>query len=358
MSAMYPKFCGKCGAALPPGEPRFCIECGHALRPGTAEAPAPARGGPAGATVRLGNARVEQSVIGGTVQLPSSGAIPPGIWVRDEPPGAEDVVAIYPPLRAVKGGWSGLTGRGWRRVDRAADGARMRFRFVAGVEWFPAPGCGAGRRLSVEVEASSQSAEGKERRGFRYGLRRDGPMRVVAARWQDDAGGPLPQIQIMAPPRVPRVSDLAEEVAAMPDREAALWAAGTLAPGLHRVRVQGWPTQEHTPAGRAITLIPLGEGERAPGWWQRLTGGLATPLYRVRLERPLICSLDEWEHRLPRVRDEARQLGLDLDAAQAAEWWLDRYGHDGVIFSAAQHRFGTERVVVAFRRAQLVRVRG
>lgn len=357
-----PKFCGKCGAALPPGQPRFCIECGQPLRgagaPAEAPAPASATKGPAGATVRLGNARVEQSVIGGTVQLPSSGAVPPGIWVRDEPPGPADVVAIYPPLRAVKGGWSGQTGRGWRRVERAAAGSRMIFRFEADVEWFPAPGCGGGRRLAVRVAASSQAVEGKERRGFRYGLRRDGPMQVIAANWLDGAGGPLPQIQIMAPPRVPRVSDFDEEVATMPDREAALWAVGTLTPGLHRLRLDGLPAQEHTPVGRGISLIPLPEGERAPSWWQRLTGGLGEVRYRVRLERPFVCALAEWEQRLPRVRDEARQLGLDLDPAQAAEWWLDRYGHDGVIFTAAAARYSAERVVIAFRRAQLVQVRG
>jgi len=354
MSALSPKFCGACGAALPPGDPRFCIECGKPLRPGLPPEPAaPPAPAPAGATVRLGNARVEQSVIGGTVRLPTGGAVPPGLWVRDEPPGPADVVAIYPPLRAVRGGWSGQAGRGWRQADRSAAGPELIFRFVAEVEWFPAPGCGGGRRLQVQVEADSRSSEGRERRGFRYGLRRDGPMRVATARWLEGAG-PLPQIQIMAPPRVPRVSDVAEEVAAMPDGEADQWAAGTRAPGLHRLRLPGWPTQEHTPVGRAITLVPTGEAAFRPGWWRRLAGG--PPRFRVRLERPLVCTLDEWERRLPRVRDEARQLGLDLDPAQAAEWWLDRYGHDGAIFTAAAARFGADTIVIAFRRSQLARV--
>lgn len=360
-----PKFCPHCGAALPPGEPRFCVECGEPTGrlddDGPDEAPGAAPAA-TGATVRLANAGVEQEVIGGTMRLPSLGAAPPGLWDHDHPPGPADVVAIYPPLRAVVRGWSGLVGRGWRAAGSAAEGDATVFLFRASVEWFPAPGCGAGARLRCEVEASSHSmVEGRERRGFRFGLRRDGPMRVVEAAWHD-AGGPrpdlpLPQIQIMAPPRVPRMADLREEPAALTAREAAVWAEGSQAAGAYRLHL-GQLQQEHTPAGRGATLIALGErdGEGRP-WWQRLLAGLQPARYRVRVERPLRCALKEWPGRLRAIRAEARALGLDLEPALAAEWWLDRNGYDGVIFSEARARYGADRAVIVFRRSQLAQIR-
>jgi hypothetical protein len=356
-----PKFCPDCGAELPPGEPRFCVECGAptGLEPAELPAAAPAATGP---TVRLANARVAQEVIGGTVRLPSLGAVPPGLWDHDHPPGAGDVLAIYPPLRPVVRGWSGLIGRGWRAAGSAAEGATTVYLFRAPVEWFPAPGCGGGLRLLVEIEASSHSSvEGRERRGFRFGLRRDGPMRVIAAEWRDEADRPapqpIPQLQIMAPPRVPRMTDVAEEPAQLGAREAAAWAEGSLAPGAYRLYL-GQLQQEHTPAGRGATLLPLAErdAEGRP-WWQRLIGGLQPARYRVRVEHPLRCALDEWPGLLGRMREEARSLGLDLEPALAAEWWLDRGGYDGVIFSGAQARYGVEQAVIVFRRGQLAQIR-
>ncbi|HMQ33629.1 MAG TPA: zinc ribbon domain-containing protein [Chloroflexaceae bacterium] len=356
-----PKFCPQCGAALPPDAARFCIACGRPVRgraPAEDEGPAAALG----PTVRLANAAVPQQAIGGTVKLPASGAVPPGLWVLDEPPGPADVVAIYPPLRPVRGGWSGLVGRGWRPAGSEAAGQRMVFHFVAPVEWFPAEGCGAGLRLAVEVAASSRAWEGKGRRGFRFGLRRDGPMRVVAAGWRDGAGGPvadrpLPQIQIMAPPRVPRVADLDDEPARLDAREAALWAEGSQAHGAYRLHREQL-MQEHTPAGRGITLVPLREGsEGGRPWWGRLLSGMAPARYRARVERPLLCELGAWAARLRAIGAEARGLGLDLEPALAAEWWLDRNGHDGVVFTGARARYGAERVVIVFRRGQLAQIR-
>ncbi len=364
MSELPPKFCPRCGAALPPGGARFCIGCGSPVRGGTPE-DGPPDDGPAaatGPTVRLPNAGVAQQVIGGTVKLPASGAVPPGLWVLDAPPGPADVVAIYPPLRPVRGGWSGLVGRGWRADGSAADGQQMTFHFVAPLEWFPADGCGAGLRLAVEVAASSRAWEGRGRRGFRFGLRRDGPMRVVSAEWRDPAGAPvagrpLPQIQIMAPPRVPRVSDLADAPALLDAREAALWAQGSQAPGAYRL-YRGQLMQEHTPVGRGITLVPLREGrEGGRPWWGRLLPGALPPRYRARVERPLVCELGAWAGRLRAIRAEARGLGLDLEPALAAEWWLDRSGHDGVILTAAKARYGAERVLIVFRRGQLAQIR-
>ncbi|NJN16371.1 MAG: zinc ribbon domain-containing protein [Oscillochloris sp.] len=355
-----PKFCPQCGATLPPDSPRFCIECGTTLQRGDQPAapavPVPAAGN---ATVRLGNARAPQSVIGGTVKLPTSGAIPPGLWVRDEPPGLEDVVAIYPPLRAVAGGWSGQRGRGWKLVERAARGTRQVFTFVSTVDWFPAPGCGGGLHLAVQIGASSQAEEGRERRGFRYRIGSSGPMEVLESHWHTKQGAvlqlPLPQIQLMAPPRIPRVSDFEEGIETMSAGEATRWAAGGATQGLYQLRLD-WPNQEHTPAGRGITLLPLPKDITPTPWWQRLLSGGLPNRYAVRIERPFICTVEEWERRMPRIRDEARSLGLDIEAALAAEWWLDQHGHDGVIFTAARERYEAEQVLIAFRRSQLVRV--
>lgn len=363
--AHAPKFCPNCGSALPPGGPRFCIVCGHAIHGAADEdvaaPPDEAAPGRPGATVRLSNARVAQQVIGGTVKLPVSGAVPPGLWVRDEPPGPEDVLAIYPPLRPVSGGWSGLIGRGWRPAGSAAHGTKMVFHFQAEVAWFPADGCGAGLRLLTTVAASSHAWEGKARRGFRFGLRRDGPMQITTAHWQDAAGRPLPdrplpQIQIMAPPRVPRVADLADAPALLVAPEATLWAQGSQALGTYRL-YRDQVMQEHTPVGRGITLVPLREGrEQGRPWWGKLLGGALPARYRARVVHPFVCVLADWDERLRAICAEARGLGLDLDPALAAEWWLDRQGHDGVIFTAAQAHYHAERVVIVFRRSQLARI--
>jgi hypothetical protein len=357
---LRPRFCPNCGAALPADPARFCIECGTAIR----GAPAIIEDEPpdSAPSFQLPNARAPQQVIGGTVKLPDSGAVPPGLWVRDQPPGPADVVAIYPPLRPVRGGWSGLVGRGWRAAGSEDRRERTIFHFRAEVPWFPAPGCGGGLSLITEVAASSQTWDGRGRRGFRFGVSRDGPMGIVRALWQDAEGRaledrPLPQIQIMAPPRVARVSDLEETPGLLDAREAALWAGDSQAAGAYRL-LRDEVIQEHTPVGRGITLIPLRGGREGPlPWWGRLLPGVQPARYRARVLRPFSCTMDEWPAHLEAIGAEARALGLDLDPALAAEWWLDRHGHDGVIFSAARARYQAERVLIVFRRAQLTRIK-
>lgn len=358
-----PRFCADCGEALPPGTPRFCVACGEPTGfVGDEEPPGRAPAASTGPTVQLANARVAQEVIGGTVRLPASGAVPPGLWTHDEPPGSQAVLAIYAPLRAVRRGWSGQTGRGWRAAGSALEGTTTVFLFRAEVEWFPAEGCGAGLRLQATIEASSHSAdEGRRRRGFRFGLKRDGPMRVVRAAWHNADGTPLvdrplPQLQIMAPPRVPRLYELAERPLRMDARAAHEWAAGSQASGAFRP-LHGTLYQEHTPAGRGCTLLPLRDSAPTP-WWRRLLLDRPPERYRVRMERPLRCRLDAWPGLLGRMREEARALGLDLEPATAAEWWLDRNGHDGVIFSAAEARYSAEEALIIFGFGQLAQLEG
>ncbi|RRR70313.1 MAG: zinc ribbon domain-containing protein [Candidatus Viridilinea halotolerans] len=359
-----PRFCHQCGAALPPAPARFCIECGAPIRgiaaPVEPELPPAPLAREAGApTIKLANANVPQQVIGGTVKLPASGAVPPGLWVLNTPPGPEDVVAIYPPLRPVRGGWSGLIGRGWQAAGSRARGSQTIFRFQAEVTWFPAPDCGDGLRLVAQVSASSRAWEGRARRGFRFGVSRDGPMTIVSAVWQDANGHeqhelPLPQIQIMAPPRVPRVSDFDESPALLNAREANLWARDSQATGAYRP----WRdqlVQEHTLVGRGIALIPLSEGPRA--WIGRIIEKVVYDRYRAKVLQPFTCSLAEWKKQLKLIGNEARALGLDLDPALAAEWWLDRNGYDGVIFTKAHARYKVDRVLIVFRRSQLAKIK-
>lgn len=360
-----PRFCHNCGAELPSEQARFCIECGVPIR-GAAEAATPAAPEPLQAvgtpTIQLPNARVGQQVIGGTVKLPGSGAVPPGLWVIDTPPGPDDVVAIYPPLRAVRDGWSGLVGRGWHAAGSEARGSQTIFHFHSEVLWFPAPGCGSGLRLSSKISANSRAWEGRGRRGFRFGVQRDGPMQIVHSFWQDGAGREvfgqsLPQIQIMAPPRVPRVSDIDEQPALLDAREANLWVGESQAKGAYRL----WRdqlVQEHTPVGRGITLIPLREGRSGPrSWFGRLVATMQADRYRVRVMQPFTCTLAAWKGQIKKIRQEAQALGLDLDPALAAEWWLDRNGYDGVIFTAARARYDAEQVLIVFRRGQLAQIK-
>ncbi len=369
--ANWPKFCHHCGVPLPLGHPRFCIECGGDVTPHDMVLPAlvpvpspPHSKGQPAPTVRLGNAGVEQSVIGGTVRLPTSGAIPPGLWVLDEPPGPDVVLALYAPLRAVTGGWSGLIGKGWRADGRQdhPDG-RAIFRFSATVEWFPAAGCGSGLRLRARIGAESRGREGRERRGFRYLAHDDAPMTLQESVWVGSDGTvrpaiPIPQIQIMAPPRIPRVSDYDDQVPSMSESEAELWAKGGQTTGLYYVNATIPLSQEHTPVGRGITLTPVGMIE------SRLHGVIPSGIinfgagerYRVRLLRPYICDLAVWTRHITQIRAEAHNLGMAMESEPAAEWWLDRNGYDGVIFTKAQSRYRTERVVIAFRRSQIVHV--
>jgi hypothetical protein len=315
--------------------------------------------------VRLVNANVEQSVIGGTVRLPTSGAIPPGLWVHDEPPGPDDVVAVYAPLRAVRDGWSGLEGRGWvldRREDRP-DG-RDHFFFSAQLTWFPASGCGAGLRLQMTVTAMSRAKEGRSRRGFRYSLSGQGPMRPDSIGWVDRDGNPverpLPQVQIMAPPRVRRMSDFDERVEWLPAVEAEHWAAGSRTPGLFRTarQLQGRPVQEHTPAGRGITLLPiempLGQAQR---WLRRFFTGQDHMVCRVRVTNPFTCAWPAWRKQRAAIAREAADLGMAMATEAMVEWWCDRYGYDALIFTDARRRYEVDRVLIVFRRSQVVEVK-
>jgi hypothetical protein len=358
-AARPPRFCRHCGAALPPSAPRFCIECGGTIGRGALPAdpePAPKVIARAAPTVRLPNARVEQSVIGGTIQLPTSGAIPPGLWFQDEPPGPDDVAAIYAPLRAIVGGWSGLSGMGWQPAEQPAiaSGTRMTFRFETRREWFPAAGCGRGLRLQVELLAQAEAEEGRTRRGFRYRAHHDPPMEVAAAWWLDPATGarsdrPLPQIQIMAPPRVPRVSDYEEPIAAMPESDAEAWAREGAIHGLFKLLNDA---QQRTPVGRGLPLV-----ESGALWFPlRLLGRTSPdPVYRVQAFHPFICRWGEWRQVQSRMRAEARGLGLDLETDLVCEWWLDRQGHDCVIFEDAKPLYGHQRAAIAFRRSQIAK---
>jgi hypothetical protein len=286
--------------------------------------------------------------------------------VLDEPPGPNTVLAIYAPLRAVVGGWSGLVGKGWQ-ADGSQDqpDGRAIFRFSAAIEWFPAPGCGEGLRLRARIGAESRAQEGRERRGFRYLAHHDAPMSLLESTWVGPDGEvrpamPLPQVQIMAPPRVPRFSDYDERVTDMPEAEAELWARGGQTTGLHRLFGAYPPTQEHTPAGRGVVLTPVGRFEN------QLRGLIPQGIikfgsgerFRVRLERPYTCDLAAWKRQIRQIRAEARDLGMAMEAEPAAEWWLDRNGYDGLILTKTHSRYQTSRAVIVFRRSQIVRVVG
>lgn len=350
-----PRFCAFCGADLPPGEPRFCIECRQPVEQlALSEETVPAATGP---TVRLANARTEQAVIGGTVKLPSSGAVPPGLWFASELPSPDDVVAVYAPLRAIVGGWSGLIEHGWKKCGQewAADGtSRTLVRFLVERAWFAAPGAARTMRLMVQIGAVAHADEGRTRRGFRYRIGADPPMDVAAAWWIEGNAPrfdlPVPQIQIMAPPRVVRVSDVRETVRRMNAREAETWARQGEVHGLFRMPNSA---QQRTPVGRGIPLL-----EVSPlGAWLRL-GGAVGRLYRVQLFRPLVCDAVAWKRLRQRIVQEAMDLGLDMNTDAIIEWWLDREGYDGALFERNAHRYGGGRAVIAFRRSQIALIEG
>ncbi len=343
-----PHVCAVCGADLPPGNPRFCIECGQPVEdPVLSEASAAT-----GPTVRLANARTEQAVIGGTVKLPSSGAVPPGLWFAPEPPTAEDIVAIYAPLRAIVGGWSGLIEHGWKKCSEewAADGtSRTLVRFTVDRIWFAAPGAAQQMRLMVQIGAVAHADEGRTRRGFRYRIGADPPMEVLGA-WWIEGNTPrfdraVPQIQIMAPPRIGRISDIPEAVRRMNAREAEIWARQGEVHGLFRMPNSA---QQRTQVGRGIPLL-----EVSPlGAWLRLSGAVVR-LYRVQMFRPLICDAASWKRLKQRIMQEAADLGLDMNTDAIIEWWLDCEGYDGALFERNAHPYGGGRAAIAFRRSQI-----
>ncbi len=218
--------CPHCSAELPQ-EAQFCIECGQ----------------PQGNnTIQLPNARVAQSVIGGTIKLATSGAVPPGIWSESQAPGSADVIAVYAPLRAIVAGWSAVTQMGWQLVERgprAHAEASSLYRFACERDWFPIPGAADNLRLRIRLEALAEAEPGRTRQGFRYRIGHDAPMSVVDAYWHTASDHerielPIPQIQIMAPPRVARISDFNEQVQYLPELKALEWARqGQLPEFLH-----------------------------------------------------------------------------------------------------------------------------
>ncbi len=353
-----PHVCTVCGADLPPGNPRFCIECGQPVAQPIAggemvDQPSAATG----PTVRLANARTEQTVIGGTVKLPSSGAVPPGLWLAPDLPTAEDIVAIYAPLRAIVGGWSGLIEHGWKKYsqERSADGTgRTLVRFMVDRIWFAAPGAVQQIRLVVRIGAVAHADKGRTRRGFRYRIGANPPMEVLDAWWIEGdtlrSGIPVPQIQIMAPPRIKRVSDFPETVHRMNIREAETWARQGEVHGLFHMPNS---TQQRTQVGRGIPLIEVS----LLGAWLRL-GRMTERLYRVQMFRPLICDAASWKRLRQRIMQEAADLGLDMNTDAIIEWWLDREGYDGAVFEHNAHPYGGRRAVIAFRRSQIALIEG
>ena len=163
-----PKFCGQCGAELPPGLPRFCIECGLPTRLGPPEAE-PER---------------STAFIGGTVKLPSVGALPPGLWWQEQPPGPSDTVQLYMPLRAVVDGWSGLVGRGWQRAGEPpsqVSGVR-RFHFESDREWFAAEGCVCAPRPTQAMAVSARASATASATTSRWRLSARGGATLTASR--------------------------------------------------------------------------------------------------------------------------------------------------------------------------------
>lgn len=359
MASPSPLSCPHCGAQLPANDPHFCVECGKPLGEGTltqrlGQAPvAPSSAGHP--TVRLSNATVPQSVLGGTMRLATTGAVPPGMWFREQPPGPEDVVAVYVPLRAVVGGWSGQTRAGWRAVTGATapDAGLTTFVFESSRVWFAAPGAGQGLHLHVQIRAQAEADQGRTRRGFRYRSHYDPPMWIVDAWWFDPQSGarqttPAPRIQLMAPPRIPRVSDFDEQIRRLPAEQAAALAKQGHLPDpcvlLH-------PRQQRTPAGRGLLL-----GVERVSLLRRLFAAPA-PRYYVQLQAPLVCHWRAWQELRPRIQAEAQGYGLDMESDAVVEWWLDRQGHDGVVLQGWPRIRGYADVVIAFRRQQIIAVR-
>ena len=352
MEHQQPAFCTQCGEALPPNAPRFCVVCGAAVRPGVAQPhetqPTFVSSGP---TVRLANARVEQAVIGGTIKLASAAAIPPGMWFQNAPPDADQVIAIYAPLRAIVGGWSATTSDGWRKINQTdTQGGRGLVSFETVREWFPAAGRGANWRLLITIQASSFAEEGRTRRGFTYRAGSDPPMEVCSARWTGGRGEApaLPQIQVMAPPRIKRMSDFYEPIRHMNARDANLWAKAGSVQGVYRLPDT---SQQRTPVGRGLPLPELFGGEFLRG----ITGRMFPP-FRVQILRPLLIRIGEWPQIERQIQSDAAKLGLDLGTDAATEWWLDQHGHDGAVFERGAHEFAPVRTAIVFRRSQVVAI--
>jgi hypothetical protein len=323
------------------------VECGKPTKYYTAATPAPVE---------------PKAFLGGTVKLPSAGALPPGLWWQEQPPGAHDTVQIYMPLRAVVGGWSGQEGHGWYRLadPPALEPGKRRFHFACDREWFPAQGFGGGLRLRVKVQAESDASDGRRRQGFRYHIGHDPPMEVIAAHWVDAHGKPvdrpLPEIQLMAPPRIMRVSDYRnEEFLRLPREQAEAWASeGVYTQPLQMIN----SNQSQTPVGRGIVLSP----PPGPNLYERLfawadyEARVREYVFRVQIHKPLQISWHAWLELRPRIEEEARSSGLDLGTAAMVEWWFERQGYDSAIITPYPNINHTG--VVAFRRAQICMLLG
>lgn len=306
-----------------------------------------------GATVRLGNARTEQAVVGGTIRLATAAAVPPGMWYGASLPVAADTVAVYVPLRAIVKGWSGTTSDGWKKVEEswADDGtSRNLVEFRTERTWF-ATAKTSGPRLHVRIGAQSYADEGRTRRGFRYRVGANPPMQVLDAWWQqgrERLSHPVPFIQLMAPPRVARISDIDEPIRDMSLRDAERWAAESAIPGIFTLEDT---RQQRTCVGRGLLL-------REPGVVSSLVPFLSSDeRFRVLLNNPFICRKGQWNALQSAMQEEARVLGLDMESDAVVEWWLDKQGHDGAVFERGAYPERSDRVVVAFRRGQIVRIR-
>lgn len=332
--------CAHCGAQLP-HEAQFCIECGQ----------------PQGnTTVQLPNAHVAQSVIGGTIKLATSGAVPPGIWDKTQIPGSNDVIAIYAPLRAIVAGWSAVTQMGWQLIERgprAHAEASSLYRFACERDWFPITGAADNLRLHIRLEALAEAEPGRTRQGFRYRIGHDAPMSVIDAWWHTASDKeridlPIPQIQIMAPPRVARISDFEEQIKHWPEAKALAWSReGQLHEFLHFER----DVQQRTPAGRGLSLGAIASWGLLKRWF-----GPKKTRALVRSMRPYRISWQAWQKLQPEIRAEAAALGLDMESDAMIEWWLDRRGHDCAIFEGVAERYEYDRIVIPFRRSQIVLV--
>ncbi len=329
--------CQYCAAQLPQ-DAQFCIECGQ----------------PQGAnTIRLPNARVAQSAIGGTIKLASSGAVPPGIWSEAHIPGPTDIIAIYAPLRAIVAGWSAVTQMGWQLVERgprAHAEATSLYRFSCERDWFPIIGAADNLRLRIRLEALADAEPGRTRQGFRYRIGHDAPMSVADAWWhtasdQERIELPIPQIQIMAPPRVARISDLDEQVRSLPETKALTWAReGQLHEFLHFER----NVQQRTPAGRGLLLGAIASSGLIKRWF-----GPRKPRAVIRTLQPYRTNWRAWGKLQQGIRDEAGALGLDMESDAMIEWWLDKRGHDCAIFEGVAGHYEYDRIVIPFRRSQV-----
>ncbi len=126
--------------------------------------------------------------------------------------------------------------------------------------------------------------------------------------------------------------------------DAEAWARQGEVPGRFKLLYE---SQQRTPAGRGLPLAEVS----APWLPLRLLGQTAQPgAYRLQAFRPLVIKWNDWRKLQTRISAEARGLGLDLGTDLVVEWWLDRQGHDGVVFEDAKRKYGHPRVAIAFRR--------